>query len=111
MYGTNRYSNPGPNIDETHFLSFSAFENLNGGALTDIFRLTGSPQTVNLNGNDGDDQFIVVGDGGVNGTITGGTGFDTFDQSGKKGAAGTNILTVNVSSLNGIENLIGSTVS
>jgi acrosin len=109
--GTNRYSNPGPNIDETHFLSFSAFENLNGGALTDIFRLTGSPQTVNLNGNDGDDQFIVVGDGGVNGTITGGTGFDTFDQSGKKGAAGTNILTVNVSSLNGIENLIGSTVS
>ena len=104
--GTNRYSNPGPDIDESHNLSFSSFENLNGstlGVFVDIFRMTGAPQTVNLNGNDGDDQFIVVGNGGVNGTIDGGLGIDTFDLSAKTGNQ-----TINVSSLLSIENLLAN---
>ncbi len=104
--GTNRYSNPGPDVDETRNLSFSSFENLNGstlGAFVDIFRMTGAPQTVNLNGNVGDDQFIVVGNGGVNGTIDGGLGIDTFDLSAKTGNQ-----TINVSSLLSIENLLAN---
>ena len=107
--GTNRYSNPGPDIDEAHNLSFSSFENLNGstlGMFDDIFRMTGAPQTVNLNGNDGNDQFIVVGNGGVNGTIDGGLGIDTFDLSAKTGNQ-----SINVSSLLSIENLLANTAT
>lgn len=99
--GTNRYANPDLS-SASHYLDFLSFENLFGGIQNDTFLVTGN-QSVNLSGNDGDDVFILTAVSNLTGTIDGGSGFDTFDLSAK-----TIGQTINVGSLNSIENLIGS---
>lgn len=103
--GTNRYSTPGSTIDESHYLFFNAFENLNGGIDNDTFVITGN-QSINLSGNDGDDSFILTAVSNLTGAINGGNGFDTFDLSAK-----TTAQSINIGNLSSIENVIGSLAS
>ncbi len=58
-------------------LSFSGFDNLNGGSGADMFNV-GISATIDLSGGDGNDAF-TIGDGvAVSGTVAGDAGDDTF---------------------------------
>lgn len=62
-------------------LSFDNFEELIGNSMADTFDITG-PQTVGLDGREGDDTFRFLDDtAAINGFVLGDTGTDTLDFS------------------------------
>ena len=71
----------GVDVDEDSRVSSQLLdiETVVSGSGDDIFLFRVGPLGGDGEGRDGDDRFVFIGDGSVDGSINGGTGFNTFD--------------------------------